>query len=200
MRIGIALGGGGARGWAHIGVLRALVRAGYEPHNVAGTSIGAIVGGAYAAGRLDALEAFARGMDRRGMWRLIDLNRAIGGGLVIGDRIAQALGEVLGAAPIESLPTRFTAIATELETGNEVWFSEGSLVDGVRASYALPGILLPPVRDGRHLVDGGIVNQVPISACRAMGAHVVIAVSLPAGIACDPRWWRRRSLWRSRCW
>jgi NTE family protein len=181
LRIGVALGSGGARGWAHIGVLRALTRAGIAPDIAAGTSIGAIVGGAYAAGRLAELETFARGLDRSGIWRLVDFNRSVGGGLVTGERVARLLDEIIGAQTIETLPKKFAAVATELATGNEVWIQEGSLVEAMRASYALPGILLPPVLDGRHLVDGGLNNPVPVSACRAMGAHVVIAVALPSG-------------------
>jgi len=181
MRIGVALGGGGARGWAHIGVLRTLERAGFKPDIVAGTSIGAIVGGAYAAGRLDQLEAFARAIDRRTVWRLIDLNLGKGGGLVVGERVAQKLVEIVGDHAIPSLQKKFVAVATELPTGHEVWIETGSLIAAMRASYAMPGIFVPATIDGRPLIDGGIANPVPVSACRAMGAQVVIAVPLPAG-------------------
>ena len=181
MRIGVALGGGGARGWAHIGVLRTLVAAGFAPDVVAGTSMGAIVGGAYAAGRLDALEVFARQIDRKAVWRLADLNLGSGGGLVHGVRIAAALQEVIGKRDINSLAQKFTAVATDLGAGHEVWLSSGDLVEAMRASYALPGIFVPSRIDGRVLIDGGITNPVPVSACRALGAHVVIAVPLPAG-------------------
>jgi len=181
MRIGVALGGGGARGWAHIGVLRTLMRAGFAPEVVAGTSIGAIVGGAYAAGRLDAIEKFARGIDRRAIWRMTDLNIGKGGGgLVLGERVAQTLAEVIGDFAIESFQTKFAAVATELQTGHEIWLDEGSLIAAMRASYALPGIFVPATSDGRQLVDGSITNPVPVSACRAMGANLVIAVPLPA--------------------
>ncbi len=181
MRIGVALGGGGARGWAHIGILRTLEAAGFAPEVVAGTSMGAVVGGAYAAGRLDALEVFARGIDRRAMWRLADLNLGVGGGLVVGARIAAALLEVIGKRDIGTLGPKFAAVATELGHGNEVWLRTGDLVEAMRASYALPGIFVPSRIDGRVLIDGGITNPVPVSACRALGAHVVIAVPLPAG-------------------
>lgn len=181
MRIGVALGGGGARGWAHIGVLRTLTRAGFKPEIIAGTSMGAIVGGAYAAGRLDEIEKFALSMDRRSIWRLTDLNIGkTGGGLVLGDRIAQTLADAIGDRAIESLQTKFVAVATELHTGHEVWLEEGSLIAAMRASYALPGIFVPAANDGRPLIDGGITNPVPVSACRASGAHLVIAVPLPA--------------------
>ena len=187
MRIGVALGGGGARGWAHIGVLRTLIAAGFAPDVIAGTSMGAIVGGAYAAGRLDALEVFARQIDRKAVWRLADLNLGSGGGLVHGVRIAAALQEVIGKRDINSLAQKFTAVATDLGAGHEVWLSTGDLVEAMRASYALPGIFVPSRIDGRVLIDGGITNPVPVSACRALGAHVVIAVPLPAGPSVGPR-------------
>ncbi len=187
MRIGIALGGGGARGWAHIGVLRTLVAAGFAPEIIAGTSMGAIVGGAYAAGRLDELESFARTIDRKAMWRLADLNLGAGGGLVHGERLATALEEVVGKHDIDTLGKKFTAVATELSSGHEVWLSTGDLTGAMRASYALPGIIVPSRIDGRVLIDGGITNPVPVSACRAMGANLVIAVPLPAGPAMGVR-------------
>ena len=180
MRIGIALGGGGARGWAHIGVLRTLIQAGFEPTIVAGTSIGAIVGGAFAAGKLDDLEKFARSLDRKASWKLADMNLGKGGGLVTGDKLAQALREILGDPEIPKLKKKFAAVATELRTGHEIWLEEGSLITAMRASYALPGILVPVAIEDRPLIDGGITNPVPVSACRAMGAQLVIAVPLPA--------------------
>jgi NTE family protein len=180
MRIGIALGGGGARGWAHIGVLRTLIAAGFEPTIVAGTSIGAIVGGAYAAGKLDELEQFARTLDRKAAWKLADMNLGKGGGLITGDKVAQALREIFGDPEIPKLKKKFTAVATELLTGHEIWLEEGSLITAMRASYALPGILVPVTIEDRPMIDGGITNPVPVSACRAMGAQLVIAVPLPA--------------------
>ena len=179
-RIGLALGGGGARGWAHIGVLRTLLTAGFEPDIIAGTSIGAIVGGAYAAGRLDELEAFARSIDRRSIWRLVDVNLGKGGGLVTGERVASKLSEIIGTHNIEDLKKKFAAVATELPAGHEVWLETGDLITAMRASYAMPGIFVPSPNEGRPLIDGGIANPVPVSACRAMGANVVIAVPLPA--------------------
>jgi NTE family protein len=181
LRVGIALGGGGARGWAHFGVLRTLIAAGFAPDIIAGTSMGAVVGGAYAAGRLDVLEAFARRLNRKAVWRLADLNMGAGGGLVIGERISATLREIIGQHEIPALDKKFAAVATELSTGHEVWLSDGDLVSAMRASYSLPAIFVPVRRDERVLVDGGITNPVPVSACRAMGAHIVIAVPLPAG-------------------
>jgi NTE family protein len=180
MKIGVALGGGGARGWAHIGVLRTLMREGFAPEVVAGTSMGAIVGGAYAAGRLDQLEAFALTLDRREIWRLADLNLGKGGGIVVGEKVSQKLAEIIGDPDIESLQLKFTAVATELQTGHEIWLDQGKLVAAMRASYALPAIFVPVAIDGRPLIDGGITNPVPVSACRALGARLVIAVPLPA--------------------
>jgi NTE family protein len=180
MRIGVALGGGGARGWAHIGVLRTLIKAGFEPDIIAGTSSGAIVGGAYAAGRLDEFEEFARSIDRRTIWRLVDLNLGKGGGLVSGERVAKKLTDIIGDPDIEKLKKKFAAIATELPSGHEVWFETGKLIAAMRASYAMPGIFVPALTEGRALIDGGVANPVPVSACRAMGAQIVIAVPLPA--------------------
>jgi len=192
MKIGVALGGGGARGWAHIGVLRSLVRAGLEPTIIAGTSIGAIVGGAFAAGRLDDLEHFARALDRRTIWKLTDLNLGKGGGLVTGDRIAQALSDLIGSENIETLSKKFAAVATEIPSGHEVWIETGNIIQAIRASYSLPGIFVPANIDGRSLIDGGIANPVPVSACRAMGAQLVIAVPLPASQAPNQRFARQQ--------
>ncbi len=192
MRIGIALGGGGARGWAHIGVLRTLIKAGFEPTIVAGTSIGAIVGGAFAAGKLDDLEKFARSLDRKASWKLADMNLGKGGGLVTGDKLAQALRDIVGDPAIPSLKKKFTAVATELLTGHEVWLEDGSLITAMRASYALPGIIVPVTIEDRPMIDGGITNPVPVSACRAMGAQLVIAVPLPASQTPNQRFAREQ--------
>ncbi len=200
MRIGIALGGGGARGWAHIGVLRALMRAGFEPTVVAGTSIGAIVGGAYAAGKLDELEKFALTLDRRAIWKLADLNLGKGGGLVLGHKLAQALVDVIGEHQIPKLKKKFAAVATELLTGHEVWLEEGALSTAMRASYALPGIMVPVDIDDRPLIDGGIANPVPVSACRAMGAQFVIAVPLPASQSPNQRFAREPTEVEGNAW
>lgn len=200
MRIGIALGGGGARGWAHIGVLRTLMRAGFEPTVVAGTSIGAIVGGAYAAGKLDELEKFALTLDRRAIWKLADLNLGKGGGLVLGHKLAQALVDVIGEHQIPKLKKKFAAVATELLTGHEVWLEEGTLSTAMRASYALPGIMVPVDIDDRPLIDGGIANPVPVSACRAMGAQFVIAVPLPASQSPNQRFAREPTEVEGNAW
>lgn len=177
IKIGLALGGGAARGWAHIGVLKALSAAGIKPDIIAGTSIGAVVGGCYAANHLDSLEGFARELTPRRIFGYLDFNLA-GNGLIGGQRLCERLDKHLGDRRIEELESRFTAVATEIGTGHEVWLSRGKLVDAVRASYALPGIFKPVRVNGRWLFDGAIVNPIPVSVCRALGARYVIAVNL----------------------
>jgi NTE family protein len=175
--IGLALGGGAARGFAHIGVLRVLLANGIVPDVIVGTSIGAVVGGCYAAGQLDALEEWARKLTMRSLIGYVDISLS-GSGLIGGGRLSAQLSQALGAMPIDDLPIRFAAIATEVQTGHEIWLTRGRLVEALRASYALPGIF-PPVRlGGRWLVDGALVNPVPVSAARALGARLVIAVNL----------------------
>ena len=175
--IGLALGGGSARGWAHIGVLRALNDAGIHPDVVAGTSIGAVVGGCYVAGQLDALETFARSLTRRRVLGFLDFNFS-GTGLITGKRLCDALDKRMRDVDIEALPKRFVAVATEIGTGHEIWLSRGRIVDAMRASYALPGIFRPVRINGRWLFDGALVNPVPVSVCRAFGARYVIAVNV----------------------
>lgn len=174
--IGLALGGGAARGWAHIGVLRAFERAGLKAGVIAGTSIGAVVGGCFAGGKLDALEAFARSLTRRRMFGLMDFRQS--GGIIGGDRLRFLLDEQLGGTLIEDLPVRFATVATELGSGHEVWLSKGPIVPAMRASYALPGVFEPVKLAGRWLFDGALVNPVPVTGARALGADLVIAVNL----------------------
>ena len=176
-KIGLALGGGAARGWAHIGVLKALAAAGIKPDVIAGTSIGAVVGGCYAAGHLEALEGFARQLTRRRVFGYLDFNFT-GTGLISGQRLCERLDKHLGDRAIEDLDCRFTAVATEIGSGHEVWLSRGRLVDAVRASYALPGVFRPVKINGRWLFDGALVNPIPVTVCRALGASYVIAVNL----------------------
>lgn len=176
-KIGIALGSGVARGWAHIGVLKVLKRAGIEPDIVSGTSIGSLVGGCYLAGKLDPLEEFARSLTRRRLLGLVDFRFRSSG--LIGDAKLEALmSGYLGEARIEDLDRTFVAVATELATGHELWLREGNLVQAIRASYALPGVFAPVPIDNRWLIDGAIVNPVPVSVARALGARLVIAVNL----------------------
>lgn len=180
-KIGVAFGGGAARGWAHIGVLRALLDAGIRPDIIAGTSIGAVVGGCYVAERLDALEDFARTLTRRKVFGYFDFNLT-GSGLINGQRLSKVLEGELGDIQIQETSQPFTAVATEIGTGHEVWLSRGRLVDAIRASYAIPGVFRPMRIDGRWLFDGALVNPIPITVCRAMGAQYVIAINLNADL------------------
>ena len=176
-RIGLALGSGAARGWSHIGVIEALVEAGVEPHIVCGCSIGALVGAAYVAGELPALKSFAQSLTWREIARMLDV-RLSGGGLIAGQEIVALLRKLNISAPIASYKKPFAAIATDLESGREMWLREGPIDEAVRASVSIPGILSPARHADRWLVDGGLVNPVPVSVCRALGADVVIAVNL----------------------
>ncbi len=176
-KIGIAFGGGAARGWAHIGVLKRLMQAGIMPDIVAGTSIGAVVGGCYVADKNEQLEAFALSLTRRRVFGFLDFNLA-GSGLISGQRLCSQLNEHLSEYRIESFERKFVAVATELGTGHEVWLNQGRLVDAIHASYALPGIFRPVKIGGRWLIDGALVNPIPVSICRALGAGIVIAVNL----------------------
>jgi NTE family protein len=175
--IGLVLGGGAARGFAHIGVIRALIAKGYTPDIIAGTSMGAVVGGCYAAGKLDDIEAWGRSLTRRSLLSYLDFSLS-GLGLLSGGRLTDKLIEAVGDVTIDQLAMRFAAIATEIGTGHEIWITHGKLTEALKASYALPGIF-PAVQIGdRWLMDGALVNPVPVSAARALGARVVIAVNV----------------------
>lgn len=179
-RLGLALGSGSARGWAHIGVVRALEEAGVRPDVVCGTSIGALVGAAYAAGELERLENWVLGLEMGDVVGLADLS--LSAGLLKGDRLMQFFRSHFDDRPLEQLQVPFAAVATSLQTGEEVWLRSGSTLDAVRASIALPGIFTPVRRDGMLLVDGGLANPIPVSLARAMGADIVIAVDLGSDI------------------
>src|SRR5688572_10617640 len=179
LRLGLALGSGSARGWAHIGVVRALEERGIKPDLVCGTSVGALVGAAYAAGELDRLEEWVTGLAWTTVVRLMDLTWR--GGLIRGTRLFNLFGTIFADREIDDLPIPYGVIATELESGRELWLRHGKLLDAVRASCAMPGLFTPAVRDGMVLVDGGLVNPVPVSMCRALGADLVIAVDLSWG-------------------
>ena len=176
-RIGLALGAGVARGWAHIGALRELTEMGVVPDVIVGASIGAVIGGCYAAGRLDEIEDFALKLTRRSVFNLIDVSFR-GGGLMGGDKLKLRLESSLGQQRIENLPTRFVAVATEMKTGHEVWLKTGPIVDAMRASYALPGVFEPVRIGGRWLFDGAIVNPVPVNVARAFGADWVLGLAI----------------------
>jgi NTE family protein len=176
-RIGIALGAGAARGWSHIGVLERLSESGIEPDVMAGTSIGALVSGCHAAGRLGELKEFALSLTRRRIFSLLDLSWT-GSGLISGDRLRLLLDKQLGEMQFSDLKLPFVCIATELMTGHEIWLRHGQLAPAIRASYALPGVFRPVQIDGQWLIDGAVVNPIPVSACRAIGARLVISVNL----------------------
>jgi NTE family protein len=180
-KIGLALGGGAARGFAHIGILRTLLANGIVPDIVVGTSIGAVVGGSYAAGHLDTLEEWAKGLLPRNIFSYLDI-RLNGSGLIGGDKLASQLDASIGKTRIEDLPLKFAAVSTEVKTGHEIWITHGRLVDAMRASYALPGIFAPMLIGGRWLVDGAMVNPVPVSAARALGAEIVIACNVSTDV------------------
>ena len=176
-KLGLALGSGSARGWAHIGVLQALQEEGIQPDVVCGASIGALVGAAYAGGDLERFTDWVQGLSMRDVFGFMDFNLA--GGMLKGEKLIAFWRRNFADFDIESAPLPFAAVATDLHSGAEVWLREGSIADAVRASIALPGLFTPVQRDdGRLLVDGGIVNPVPASLARAMGADIVIAVDL----------------------
>ena len=179
--IGLALGGGSARGFAHIGILRALIAAGIVPHVVVGTSIGSVVGGAYVTGHLDKLEEWARSLQPRNVFGYLDI-RLNGSGLIGGAKLAAELEAYMGSTLIEDLPIKYAAVATEVRTGHEIWLTRGRMVDAMRASYALPGIFSPVLVGDRWLVDGALVNPVPVSVARAFGAEIVIAANVSSDV------------------
>jgi NTE family protein len=176
-RIGLALGSGAARGWSHIGVLQELEARKVPIDVIAGSSMGAVVGGCYAAGRLAALEEFSRSLTKRRVFSMMDLSFS-GSGMLTGGKLRDELARELSGLRIETLPLTFGAVATEIGSGHEVWLRRGDLVQAIRASYALPGIFEPLHIDNRWLFDGALVNPVPVTLCRAMGAELVIAVNL----------------------
>lgn len=176
-RIGLALGSGSARGWSHIGVIEALSEAGIEPDIICGSSIGALVGAAYVAGRFEALKTWAEAATWREIVALLDV-RFSGGGLIAGSRILAFLRDLDIAGPIESYGKPYAAIATDLASGREIWLRSGPIDEAVRASMAMPGVISPANIGGAWLLDGGLVNPVPVSTCRALGADIIIAVNL----------------------
>lgn len=182
-RIGLALGSGSSRGWSHLGIIRALSDLGIEPGIVCGCSIGALVGAAYAAERLDDLERWVSSLTVLEVARFFQLNLSFNG-FVDTERLDSFIrGQVFPRDErIEDLSRAFACVATDLGTGREVWFTKGPVFDAVWASMSMPGLFPPMLHNGRWLVDGGLVNPVPVSLCRALGADIVIAVNLNGDI------------------
>jgi NTE family protein len=180
-KLGLALGSGSARGWAHIGVIHALAERGLRPSVVAGASVGSLVSAAYASGQLQALENWVCTLTQLDVWRLVDAT-FLGGGLMSGNRLMTAISERIGDTDIEDLPVAFGAVATDLYTGEEIWLRAGPMMQAVRASSGLPGLFAPTWHQDRWLIDGGVVNPVPVSLCRALGADSVIAVDLSRSV------------------
>lgn len=189
-RIGLALGSGSARGWSHIGVIRRLQEAGIPIHMACGASIGAVVAGAFAAGYLENLEAWTRKLAWPDILGFMDVTLPRSG-LIEGEKITSHFRQTFSDPNIEDLSLPFGAVATDLQTGGEVWIRQGSLMDALRASISMPGIFTPCQSGSRWLVDGGLVNPVPVSLCRDMGADIVIAVNLNADIMGKSRFVRR---------
>jgi NTE family protein len=176
-KIGVALGAGGARGWSHIGILLELNAQGIYPEVIAGTSIGAVIGGTYAAGKLKEMEDFARGLTKKRVISLMDVSFS-GVSFIGGERLRRELEHEFSGLCFEDLDKKFATVATEVGTGHEIWLTKGDVVDAIRASYAVPGIFEPVEINGRWLFDGALVNPIPVTLCRALGAEVVVAVNL----------------------
>ena len=180
--IGLALGSGSARGWAHIGVIQTLEEIGIKPDIVCGTSIGALVGGMYATHNLEKLHQWLLTLDKKEILKFLDVSLLTRGGFIEGKILIDFFNKHMGTHLIEDLSISFASIATDLSNGQEVWIKEGSIHDAIRSSMALPGLFTPVEQDNTWLVDGGLVNPVPVSTCRAMGASKVIAVNLNGDI------------------
>jgi len=202
-RAALALGSGGARGYAHIGVIHELRDRGYEIVGVSGSSMGALVGGLFAAGSLDDFTEWATGLTGPAMLRLLDPSISAAGVLRAG-KILDAVRELLGSVTIEELPFPYTAVTTDLIAGRSVWLQRGPLDEAIRASIAIPGVIAPHVIDGRLLADGGILDPLPIAPIAAANADLTVAVSVSGWNVADgdgpevrPTWERLTRLRRS---
>jgi len=182
--VSLVLGSGGARGLAHIGAIRALEERGYRIESIAGSSMGAVIGGMHAAGKLENYADWVSGLEQSGVFRLVDWTLS-GGGLIRGDKIIKRLRDMVGDARIEDLPIDFTAVAVDIEQGREIWLSKGSLFEAIRGSIAIPGLFTPHRYHGRLLVDGGILNPVPVAPTLRSLSDLTVVVnvngSIPAG-------------------
>lgn len=180
MRVALVLGSGGARGYAHIGVIDELRARGHEIVGISGSSMGALVGGLQAAGKLDEYADWARSLTQRAVLRLLDPSiTALG--VLRAEKILDAVRDILGEITIEELPIPFTAVSTDLIAGRSVWLQRGPVDAAIRASIAIPGVIAPHVLDGRLLADGGILDPLPMAPIAAVNAHATIAVSLSGG-------------------
>lgn len=177
LRIGLALGSGGARGWAHIGVLRALDNLGIKPDVLCGTSMGALVGGLYLTGHLKDLEEWARRLTKLRMVRYLNF-RMGRNGFIAGHRLFNEMEEAIGDTTFAELKTPFATVATDLNSGHEIWFTDGPLAPALRASFSLPAFFDPVWIENRWVIDGAMVNPIPISVCHALGAQIVIGINL----------------------
>ena len=183
LKIGLALGSGSSRGWAHIGVIRSLTALGVSPDIICGTSVGALVGASYVSGNIEKLEQWACSMTKYEEAKFFDINASLNGFVDI-KRFHRFLNDNVASddALIEDYEKKFAAVATDLDSGREVWLMKGSLVQAVWSSISMPGLFPAIKNNNRWLVDGGLVNPVPVSACRALGADIVIAVNLNGDI------------------
>ena len=205
-RVALALGSGGARGYAHIGVIDELHERGYEIVGVAGSSMGALVGGLHAAGKLDDFSEWAKSLTQRAVLRLLD-PKITAAGVLRAAKILDAVRDILGEVTIEDLPIPYTAVTTDLIAGKSVWLQRGPVDAAIRASIAIPGVITPHILDGRLLADGGILDPLPMAPIAAVNADLTIAVSLSGDEAdgrtgppeSEPRatteWWNK--MWRS---
>ncbi|MEV8521074.1 patatin-like phospholipase family protein [Dyella marensis] len=179
--VALALGAGGAKGLAHIGAIEEIERHGYQIVAIAGTSMGALVGGIYAMGKLEAYRDWVSALAKMDVLKLVDWTFS-GGGLIKGERIIGTLRELIGDAQIEDLPLAYTAVATDLDREREIWLTRGSLFDAIRASIAIPTVFRPQLLDGRRLVDGGLLNPVPVTPLIREPADYLFAVSVDGAI------------------
>ncbi|OBA98964.1 esterase [Mycobacteriaceae bacterium 1482268.1] len=203
-RVALALGSGGARGYAHIGVITELRERGYEIVGIAGSSMGALVGGLEAAGKLDEFAEWAKSLTQRAVLRLLD-PKITAAGVLRAAKILDAVRDILGEVTIEDLPMPYTAVSTDLIAGKSVWLQRGPVDEAIRASIAIPGVITPHILDGRLLADGGILDPLPMAPIAAVNADLTIAVSLggsEAGGRYDPTDAEPRATaeWLNRMW
>ncbi len=177
--ISLVLGSGGARGYAHIGVIEELLKSGYEIKSISGSSIGAMIGALYACGKLDLFKEWVLSLDFLDVVKLVDFSFGKTG-LIQGDKVFQIIEEMIGDVLIEDLPIAFTAVATDIMAQKEIWIQKGSLLDAVRASVAIPTALTPKKIGGRSLIDGGVLNPLPIAPTMSDNTDLTIAVKLNA--------------------